>query len=375
MLELFGASASSSAGVVVTPQSAMTCPPVRRAVQLIAESVGQLPVQVFARGADGSKDRAPDHPAFAVLHDAANEFTPASKFRGDITRDALLYPMGGFAFINRVDGKIIELVRLDPESTNIKVEFANREPIYIIDDKEIARQDILHIPTPSLSGRGLVHDARETIGLTMVLERHAARLFGNSARPSGLLSLKGTLGIDALNKAKASFQAAHGGSNSGSTAVIPAEATWQSLTFTSVDAQFLESRKHQIEEVARVFGVPPHMLFEMERATRSNSEQMGSEFLQYSLMRWIKAWEGEIKLKLFSAEDRKTHYAEFLTDDFARADLATRADALGKQIAARIICPNEARAMMNLPPYDGGFVFANPNTSTTAQPANNGGAS
>lgn len=119
----------------------MTCPPVRRAVQLIAESIGQLPVQVFARGADGSKDRAPDHPAYAVLHDAANDWTPASKFREDLTRDALLYPLGGLAFVNRVDGKIVELVRLDPEATDIKVEFANSEPTYIIDDKEISRND------------------------------------------------------------------------------------------------------------------------------------------------------------------------------------------------------------------------------------------
>src|SRR5205085_12591882 len=91
MFELFG-SAPASSGIVVTPRTATTCAPVRRAVQLISESIGQLPVHVYERGADGTKDRAQEHPAYTLLHDQANDWTPASKFREEITRDALLYP-------------------------------------------------------------------------------------------------------------------------------------------------------------------------------------------------------------------------------------------------------------------------------------------
>jgi HK97 family phage portal protein len=369
LLELFGAVPAAS-GVVVTPKTAMTCAPVRRAVQLISESIGQLPVHIYERGDDGSKERAPDHPAYALLHDQANDWTPATKFREDVTRDALLYPNGGFAFINRVEGKPLELIRLDPEETPVTVDSRNGEPIYSVAEgngkrRSIARHDMLHIPSPSLNGCGLVHDAREAIGLALVMERHACRLFGNGARPSGILALKGTnITAETLAKARAAWQAAHGNGKSGGTAVMPADAEWQSLTLNSVDAQFQQLRTYQVNEIARVFGVPPHMLFEMGRATFANSEQMGQEFLTYSLMSWVKRWEGEIKLKLFTPEERLTNIAEFLTDDFARADLATRMEAYSKGIAARILNPNEARAAENRPPYDAGERFENPNTTS-----------
>jgi Phage portal protein len=135
--ELFG-SAPASSGVIVTPRVAMTCTPVRRAVQLISESIGQLPVQVYATGNDGATNRAPDHPAYALLNDAANDWTPASKFREEITRDALLYPNGGFAYINFVDGKPFELTRFDPEINPVIVEYIGTEPFYSVGDREIA---------------------------------------------------------------------------------------------------------------------------------------------------------------------------------------------------------------------------------------------
>jgi HK97 family phage portal protein len=235
LLDLFGAPSASS-GVVVTPRTAMTCAPVRRAVQLISESIGQLPVHVYGRSTDSAKERAPDHPAYTLLHDQANDWTPASKFREEITRDALLYPNGGFAYINFVDDKPFEMTRFNQEINPVIVKYVDSEPFYHVGEREIPRQNILHIPSPSLNGLGLVHDAREAIGLALIMERHAARLFGNGARPSGLLSLEGINTPDALIKAKAAWQAAHGGNNSGGTAVVPNKAAWQALTLTSVDA-------------------------------------------------------------------------------------------------------------------------------------------
>lgn len=361
--ELFG-SAPASSGVIVTPRIAMTCAPVRRAVQLIAESIGQLPVHVYETGNDGATNRAPDHPACVLLNDAANDWTPASKFREEITRDALLYPNGGFAYINFVDGKPFEMTRLDPEINPVAVQWIDSEPFYRVGDQEIPRKNMLHLPSPALHYWGLVHDARDPIGLCLVMERYASRLFGNSARPSGILSLGGKPGPADIAKAATAWNATHGGDKSGGTAVIPSEAKWQSLTFTSADAQFLELRKNQVNEIARVFGVPPHLLYEMDRAIKSNAEQMGQEFVSYSLMSWIKRWEGEIRLKLFTPEERATYTAEFLTDGFARADLASRMDSYGKAIAARILNPNEVRALENRAPYAGGEKFENPNTTT-----------
>jgi HK97 family phage portal protein len=366
-LELFGATPALS-GVAVTPRTAMTCAPVRCAVQTIAEAVGQLPVHVHARKDDGSKERAPDHPAHQLLHGEANEWTPASGLREQVTRDALLYRDGGFAFINRVDGRPVELLRLDPERMTVKPDPVTGEPTYAMSNgtaapRMIARQDVLHIPSPSLTGRGLVHDGREAIGLALTMEAYAARLFGNGARPSGVISFKGNITPEGLTKAKEAWQAAHGGAKSGGTAVIPGEASWSPITLTSVDAQFLELRKFAIEEIARLFRVPPIFLMEFGRATWSNSEEMGRQFITFCLLPWIKRWEGEIRLKLFAPEERDTYVAEFLVDDFLRADFAARMEGYAKAIAARILNPNEARSAENRPAYAGGDKFENPNTT------------
>lgn len=369
LFELFAATPAAS-GIRITPRNAMSCAPVRCAVQSISEAISQLPVHIYARGTDGSKERAPDHPAFKLLHDEANPWTPAAKFREELTRDALLYPNGGFAHIVRVDGRPIELIRYNPETSKVTVTSDDSgEPIYKVktgrgEPITVARENMLHIPSPSLNGQGLVYEAREAIGLALVMERHAARLFGNGARPSGMLSLKGVTTPDALAKAKAAWQAAHGGENTGGTAVLPGEAEWSSLTLTSVDSQFLELRTFAINEVARVWRVPPSMLFELGRATWGNGEQQGRQFLDLCLMAWVSRWEGECRLKLFTPDERKTYFAEFLTDGFARADLAARMEAYSKAIAARILNPNEVRALENRAPYEGGDKFENPNTAT-----------
>jgi HK97 family phage portal protein len=363
LLDLFGAQISS-AGIVITPRVAMTCAPVHCAVQLISEVIGGLPVPVYKLGSDGTKTVDTTHPVYPLLHDAANDWTSATQFREEVTRDALLYRHGGFAHIIRVDGdKPAELIRIDQEFHPVTLIYENSEPVYTVAGKPVDRQNLLHIPSPSLTG--LAYEGREAIGLALTLERHAARLFGNGARPSGVLSLKGNTTPDALTKAKAAWQAAHGGNNSGGTAVVPSDASWQSLTFTSVDSQFLELRKFAINEIARLFRVPPHMLFEMDRATWSNSEQMNREFLVYSLLSWIRRWESEIALKLFSVDERKTYLAKFKTDHFVRPDYLALIEALGKAVAARIINPNEARAEIDKAPYTGGDTFENPNTTTT----------
>lgn len=358
---------TSAAGIVVTPRTAMECAPVRCGVQAISETIGQLPLIVYQRGANGSKERAPNHPAYKLLHDAANEWTPAAKFREEITRDAILRPLGGFAFINRVDGKPVELIRLDPESSPVTVDSTNGEPVYTVQEgsnrREIARENILHIPTPSMSGRGLAYDARNSIGLALVLERYANNLFANGVRPGSLLLAKDAKTPEAVKNIKALFNAQFSGDGTGSNAVLPGDLIYQQLTLSSVDAQFEELRRFSIEEIARHLRVPPHILYEMSRATWGNSEEMSQHFLDFTMMRWITAWEGELRLKLFANDP--SHFAEFQTDNFVRANYAARMEGLSKAIAARVLSPNEARAILNLPPYEGGNEFINPAIQTT----------
>ncbi|MBS0535385.1 MAG: phage portal protein [Proteobacteria bacterium] len=371
LVDLFAA-ATTAAGISITPRFAMRVPAVRCAVQAISETIGQLPVHIHERVGGGGKERAPDHPAYGLVRDFANDWTSSSTFREEITRDALLFANGGFAFINRVEGRPLELQRLDPERMTVAADPRTSEPLYQYassnSEKRTYRyQDILHIPSPSLSGRGLINDASEAIGTALVMEQYAARLFANGARPSGMLTIgKGGNAPDALTKAKAAWLAAHGGNKSGGTAVMPEGSSYTPLTLTSVDAQFLELRQFYISEIARVFRVPPVFLQDYGRATWGNAEAMGQQFLTYSLMPWIKRWEGELRLKLLTPDERKIFTIDFLVDDLLRADFDKRMEGYSKAIASRILNPNEARAAENRLPYAGGDAFENPHVTVGA---------
>ena len=374
LMELFAGGAPSAAGVYVSPAIAMTCAPWRCGVQAISETIGQLPVMVYQRGENDARESASDHPLYPLLHNAANDWTSASTFREEITRDALLQPHGGFAFINRVDGKPVELIRLNPWYTPVFPipywETTNNEPSYRVvekgKDRILSWRDVIHIPSPGEGPLqlGLVHEARQAIGLALALERHAEHLFGRGARPAGVLKTKGKLDPATSARMKASWQAANGGSQSGATAVLEEGTEFQPLTFSSVDSQFLELRKFAIEEIARHLRIPPVFLMDYGRATWSNAEAMGNQFLTFCLLPWIKRWEGEIALKLFTPKERSTYYAEFNVDALLRADFQQRMQGYQQGIAARIFNPNEARALENLPPYEGGDKFENPNTSS-----------
>lgn len=132
------------------------------------------------------------------------------------------------------------------------------------------------------------------------------------------------------------------------------------MTLNSVDAQFLELRKFQISEIARAFRVPPSMLFELDRATWSNSEQMGREFLTYCLEPWLKALEVGLGRALLTKEERKSYRIAFDRDDLTRADLTARATAISSLISAKVLNPNEARQWLDMEPYAGGSEFGNP---------------
>lgn len=171
------------------------------------------------------------------------------------------------------------------------------------------------------------------------------------------------MGEAAVRKVRDAWRATHEGEDAGGrTAILFDGASFQPFTFASTDAQFLENRTFQILEIARAFRVPPSMLFELDRATWSNTEQLGREFLTYTLEPWLKALEGALRRALFLPEDRPRFRVRLDRDDLTRANLATRATAINSLIASRVLNPNEGRAWLDLPPYAGGEQYANPNT-------------
>jgi HK97 family phage portal protein len=369
LLALFSGGASTSAGVSVGPESALRVPAVACAVRVVAEAVALLPIVVYERGSNGDRQRATTHPAYGLLHDAPNDWQSSFDLKLQLQIDALLHG-DGLAFVNRVRNDVREILRLVPGEMSITVG-DDGGPVYRDKaGKTYPRDQVIHIrglSTDGVRGKSTVRLAAEAIGIALQQERHAGLLFGSGGRPSGVLKLPGKLGKEAVKRIAESWARAHSGENAGRTAVLEEGGDFQPLTFNSVDLQFLELRKFQLEEIARAFRVPPHLLFELGRATWSNMEDMDRAFLTYSLLPWLEQWQGAIQRTMFTREERSRYFAEFLVDDFNRADTAKRWDAYSKAIAARVLNPNEVRARENLPPYVGGDEFVNPNITGTSQ--------
>lgn len=360
LLEILGGAPSTAAGLSVGAGNALRVPAVACAVRVISEAVACLPIQV-RRGTEV----VTDHPAARLLTGDWNAWTSAFDGLLTLTQDGLLHDQGGIAVVVRVDGEAREAIRYTPGSISVRYDELTGEPSYSLNALPLDPSSVVHIRSPL--GRSPVSLAREPIALALVMEAHAARLFSNGARPSGLLSLKANPNQDVIAKIRAAWQLAHGGDKSGGTAIVGGDAHYEQLTLNSVDAQFLEMRQFQILEIARAFRVPPHMLYDLNRATWANAAQLGQEFLVFCLQPWLKAWESALSRALLSAEERATGFIiKFETDDLTQADIGQRAVAYSSLIASRVINPNEARAWENLPPYEGGDEFANPNITTGA---------
>lgn len=371
LIAMLGARPTAS-GVAVSPETAMRCPTVFGSIKILGEAIAQLPLIVYRRGTGEEKSRATDHPLYELLHDQPNPWTSAFEFRRSM-QTAILLHGNAFAYINRSGGKIIELIQLPSTSVSIKVDTVTLEPTYVVSQsgggqRTYSPSEIFHLREISTSDVGLspVQQMRESIGLSLAMEQHAARIFGNGARPSGVFKYGKSLGSDTLRRLRESFHESHAGENSGRTLVLEDGMDFEAIQFNSVDLQFLEMRRHQVAEIARGFRVPLHLLQELERATFANAESMGQQFISLTLLPWLKNWEGAIRRSLLTKEERAEYFAEFLTDDLARADIAARFSAYSQAISARILNPNEVRAMENRAPYAGGEVFANPNIDTGA---------
>lgn len=370
--EIFGVRQTSS-GVAINGRTALAVPAVLQAVRLISETIGSLPCKLY-RDTDGSKTAEKEHPAYRIVHSRANEWTGAGDLRTRLTADALL-DKGGFARVVRYpdDGRPFELIRLDPSKVTVLEDDVTGAPAYRVSEAGGTRDyhftEILHVPS-FLNTSPLAH-GREAIGIASVLERHAAQLFKGGARPPAVISREkaipsdASLGETVVKKIRDRFRAA--AANGFDTPLILDDGwNYQQMAFSSTDAQFIENRVEQINEIARIFGVPPHMLYQLDRATWSNAEQMAASFLQLCLRPWLDRWQDAYATVLLTEEERDSLYFEFVVDDLQRTDAAARAEIFSKLIAARVMTPNEVRAAMNLPALEGGDELANPYTTTSA---------
>lgn len=358
-------SGAASGSVAVSGASALRVTAVANAVRVISEAAATLDVRIMERAEDGTETEDKKHPVGMLLRGDVNPWTSGFELVRDLVAGALTNDFGGLAFVNRVGDEIREIIRYQPAAITVQLDTVTGEPTYRLNGQIIAAKNIVHVRGPF--DKSPLTLAAEAIGAARAMESHAANLFKNGARPGGAIETPKALGDEGVKKMIKAWRLAHdGAANTGKTAILWDGAKFNPFTFTSVDSQFLELRKFQILEICRAFRIPPSMLYELDRATWSNSEQMGREFLTYTLEPWLRTIEAALGRALFSREDRTRFRILLDRDDLTRADLTARATAISSLISAKVLNPNEARSWLDLAPYTGGEEYGNPHINPTS---------
>lgn len=229
----------------------------------------------------------------------------------------------------------------------------------------VPESNMLHVRFRSLDGyRGIspIAYAREAIGLALATEKHGARLFRNGARPGGVLEHPAKMSPEAAARFKEQWQAAFSGENAHKTALLEEGMKFNALSMTSEDAQYLETRKFQTADIARIFRVPLHMIQETEKSTSwgSGIEQMTIGFTRFTLLPWLVRWEQAISRCMIGRDERDTVTPRHSVEGMERGDFKSRFAGYQIAIASGILSPNEVRALENMNPREGGDEYMSP---------------
>lgn len=341
----------------------LSVPAVQSAIRLISEACASLDIWV-ERKIDGNWTKQPEHPITLLIEDRPNNWTSTFDFIRDLVATALTNDQGGVAFVNRIDGDVREIVRYQPAHVTIDFSENGRlEPSFKINNSPALHDDIIHLR--SAFSKCPLRLAQDAISTSKHMENHARNLFQNAARPGGVLETPKNVGDAGVTKMLKGWKAAMEGSgNAGKTPILWDGTKFVPMSLNSTDAQFLENRKYQTLEICRAFRVPPSMIYELDRATWSNGEQQGKEFLSYSLEPWLRALEAAMRRAVFSADERADHRIRFDRDDLTRADLTARSTAISSLRSSETLTRNEGRSWLDLPPVEDGDSFENPNINT-----------
>ena len=364
---------SSESGIAVTEGQAIREASVMACVKVLSEVVAQLPLQVYRRVGE-TREIARDFHLYNLLHTKPNKYQTSFSWRELGMTQMLLSGDSFFAKAANSRGVVSELLPLDPSKVQpfSYTKDRKKSTTEILPGSKIAyqitlndgtrevllRDEVLHIHGMSFNGlRGMnpIQHSAETIGLSIAGRTFGSKLFSNGARPQGTLEIPEVLDDKAYYRLKDSWDATFRGTkNAHGTALLEGGTKYHAISMTSKDAQYLELRKYQRSEIAAIFRVPLHLINDLERATFSNIEHLGSEFVTYSLMPWLRRWESNINQDVFTEAERKQGYfAEFDVNGLLRGDAAARAAYYQSGIQNGWLVRNEARAKENLNPIDG----------------------
>lgn len=346
---------SVTSGVTVNDETALTYAAVWCATRVISESVSGLPCIIYRRLPNNrGRERAPEHPLYDLLHRRPNPEMNAVAFWDILTKWLVNAGSARCEIIFDGTGRPSKLWPLHPSCVRSKRR-EDRSLYYEITDeigsvRHLNPDSVLNIPgaltDDGIDGRGVIRQARESIGMGLATEQYGAGFFGNGARPGGILTHPGNPSKDAENNMRTGWENMHrGAANSNRTALLREGTTYTALGLAPEDSQFLETRQHNVTEVARWYRIPPHKLMDLMRATFSNIEDQSRNFYADSVMPWLRRIEAACMFQLFDGDD--DHYVEFLVDGALRGDSKSRTEAAVQQFMNGALTLNQWCAMEN----------------------------
>ena len=342
-------------------------------VRILSEAVAGLPLHLYQYIENGSKEKAIKHPLYFLLHDEPNPEMTSFVFRETLMTHLLLWGNAYAQIIRNGKGEVVALYPLMPNRMTVNRDDTGQlyyEYQTSSDDAKTTKggtvrlkpTDVLHIPGlgfDGLVGYSPIAMAKNAIGLAIATEEYGAKFFSNGATPGGLLEYPGTVkNPDAIRE---SWNKGFGGSsNSNKVAILEEGMKYTPISISPNEAQFLETRKFQINEIARIFRVPPHMVGDLEKSSFSNIEQQSLEFVKYTLEPWLIRWEQSMARALISQKDKAAYFIKFNVDGILRGDYQSRMSGYATARQNGWMSANDIRELENLdriPAEDGGDLY------------------
>jgi HK97 family phage portal protein len=348
-------------GVKVDAETALRSTVVLACIRVLSTSVAGLPLHLYRRLPGGGKEIAREHPLYRILHTQPNSWQTSFEWREQMMLHLLSH---GFGLDEKVysGGAISEIVPLHPSRVkteqleNNRLRYTYREAsgsstVYTQD----AVMSVRGMSDDGVNGMSTIELARDAIGLARACEIHGATFFGSGARPGVILSTDQMLSPEAAENTRNQWERAHRGPDrSHRTAVLQGGLKVNELGGNNQESQFLEARRFQVEEVCRLFGVPPHLVGDLTRSSFSNIEQQSLDFLTNGLMPYLRRIESSIARDLLEGDDE--YFAEFDTRGVLRADAAGRSSYYNTMWNLGVLSVNEIRSLENLNPVESGDV-------------------
>lgn len=349
----------SSSGKRVTERTAMQMTAVYSCVRILSETLASLPLHIYEVTESNSK-KAISHPLYNLLHDEPNTEMTSFIFRETLMTHLLLWGNAYAQIIRNGKGEVLGLYPLMPD--RMKVDRDERGQLYyeyLVNDSDantkergIVRldpSDILHIPGlgfDGLVGYSPIAMAKNAIGMAIATEEYGAAFFANGATPSGILEHPGV--VKNPEAMRESWSKGFSGSNSHKVAILEEGMKYTPISIAPNEAQFLETRKFQLNEIARIFRVPPHMVGDLEKSSFSNIEQQSLEFVKYTLDPWVTRFEQAMTRRLLTADEKKKFYIKFNVDGLLRGDYQSRMNGYATARQNGWMSANDIRTLENL---------------------------